>query len=755
MTARALGGIARSSVSDRKVFNFAGCDLAAPVPAIFSGGGNRQRRRIHGAVGPTRYNYVKFARTYSNAAWAKDGTGTASVPSIVSETISDPEGGTTATRVAFALNSGTTLSDTSMLTQYEPSGTTAGATYTQGLWANIPVGKSILVRNVGSSAYTELTGTGQWKRYKNKEISGIGVHLIEIGLRGGLPGAIGSDSATVDLWWSTLEDGPDLTPVVPNDGGTVASTTDWPRTNLYPDSDDLTKAADGGFTGTGTVVKTATSLTRSGDTSGFYRRYEVFSAVLGREFTYSWHIPAGSTTPQFFAIWDGAHYVSATLDPVARTINDNSTLAFSHKFTDLPDGGLLVEFTFTATSNQAGDLSWGIPVGVAGTVRAEGFQFEAWHCATSRIRTRGAAVTVNTPPFGEIVTVPEGQPRIEYGPDGLGRGVKVFGSADNNIAYSGVNPGQYYYYVTEDCAASLQTMWDPLVGHFIRVTKTAGGAGPTYRAGVRQDVTGMLGPASSVGVKVRFNGAGAKGYAPYMDINDAGGGVHTNAVDYSAPPLGVWIDSSRSVNASVMVGTGSFYIWNEGPVGTSIDFAMPQCNAGNHLHEYIPTEGSAVTAPYEAIQFTDMDGFGLNQDAWTVVVEATEPTPAQPLFGTLFRAEGSGGSYVHIYQSSDGSLAFEAFNGSEYVFVPGTQGTPGTMRKYAIGIDRVAGIMRVAATGSAAASTQSANLIGFPDIATVRVGSGDAQRHINGIVAEVAVVKRLLLAEEFTNEVAL
>jgi hypothetical protein len=659
----------------QRIFNLRRLDAAMDARLTFTGGGNRQRRRIYGAVGPERANYARRARTYSDVSWAKEGTGTGSAPVIVSESVADPDGGTTATRVTFDLGGGTTLSDASRLTQYEPTGTTVGAAYTQGLWAKIPLGESILVRNVGASDYSDLAGTGGWKRYSRTEISAAGQRVFEIGLRGGLPGAIGSDAVTVDLWWATLEDGTELTPVVPNDTTGTVTTTDWPRTNKASVSEGTTANLDAQLY----FTNAATSIV------GFDNSLNVpaGSALAGTGYAYkSCSFPDGTLVgvSLFVEMDDGGAPVPSTSGGPSydfMLVADGFGIAAADCVVEHVAGRLYrVSGSKVASIAGGGNAFYGVVKYAAQSER--GCRVTGWHVRDmaagfdAYIKTGSGGRTVVTPPFGQLVTVPAGQPRIDYDTNGIGRGFKAFGAAANNIAYSGVNPGQYYYYATEDCAASLQTMWDPLVGYFIRVTKTAGGAGPTYRAGVRQDVTGMLGPASSVGVKVRFNGAGAKGYAPYMDINDAGGGVHANAVDYSAPPLGEWIDSSRSVNASVMVGTGSFYIWNEGPVGTSIDFAMPQCNAGNHLHEYIPTDGSAEASDAESLETFDLAALDLHNGRGTILVDFIMPeVTSGNSHGVMSCANANGFEWMGVYTSTTDVAVSCYSGGTRYEFARG------------------------------------------------------------------------------------
>lgn len=736
----------------QRIFNLRRLDAAMDARLTFTGGGNRQRRRIRDAVGPERANYARRARTYSDVSWAKEGTGTGSAPVIVSESVADPDGGTTATRVTFDLGGGTTLSDVSRLTQYEPTGTTVGAAYTQGLWAKIPLGESILMRNVGASAYSDLAGTGGWKRYSRTEISAAGQCVVEIGLRGGLPGAIGSDAVTVDLWWATLEDGTELTPVVPNDTAGTVTTTDWPRRNhaLVSEGTIAHLHALGYFT-------TAPISIRGFDNS---IAIPAGSALAGPGFAYkACAFPDGTLVgvSLFVEMDDGGAPVPSTSGGPAydfMLVADGFGIAAADCIVEHVRGRLYrVSGSKVASLAGGGNAFYGVVKYPAQSER--GCRVTGWHVRDmlsgfdAYIKTTGDGATVNTPPFGEIVTVSAGQPRIEYGVDGFARGVKVASEATNNV---GQSENFLAWTPYPGGVGTYKELWDPVWGKFIRITKT-GDTGEA-RCGLLIDITALSGDGCSAGIKMRRVTAGASGQAPYVDAYGGSGLSTANRFFSDAnTPLGEWVDYAVSTGpGNALTGAAKFYVWVESAIGSIVDFCFPQCNGGQKLLEYVPTYGDETVAPAEALKFHNMDTFGLNQDAWTIIIEATEPGPdPTPGYPMILRMTGPGGVVATINKQPDGQIEFQIYDGATNVAQKLPAGTIGTTRRYLLGFDRASQTMRYAATGASPASATGASLATVGPYTVVQIGSADGFWWCNNITSQIETYPYLMSAEEMTR----
>lgn len=644
-----IGAQARH-LDDGREQDFGRCDVVLPHPWQYAGGGGT-RRRIIGAVGPERANYVRKSKTFSDAAWLKTNGGFGLAPVIVSEAVTDPDGGSTATRVTFDLQGANGLGDHSVLAQYEADLVETGRMYCAGHWVKIPVGQTLVARNVAGNAYVDLVGTGEWQRLPRAEVAGSTGYAMEIGLRGSVGSATTATPVTVDLWHQTLEEGGTLTPVIPNSTIANVTTTDWPRENRASVSEGTTANLD--------ALAHFTDATRSID--GFD------NAIA---------IPAGSELPGTAYAYKQCAYPDGTLVTVSLFVQmddggapvPSSAGGAGYDFMLVADGfgasagdsivqhvqGPLYRVTTSRVSDLAGggNAFYGLVKYAAQSERRG--RVTGWHVRASNgvidayIKSGSGGRTVNTPPFGEVVTVPSG-PRIDYDANGIGRGVLVSGAAINNVQASG-DLASWTHYTNGAGAGAWQEMWDPVHGPFLRVTKTAGAVGD--RVGVLSPVSAAGGSGLCAGIKVRWNGLGATGYAPYAEVHNGTEWITANTY-YLSPVLGEWIDAAEGTSGGTMGNSGTFYAWNQGAVGTSMDIVFPRCNTGLSLHEYVESPADASgTKDADEITTTDMAALGLDGAAGTVVIRFTPPATSDTR--TLLDGSEAGNQ---LYLTSAGLLA--------------------------------------------------------------------------------------------------
>jgi len=783
MTARALGGIVRSNVSDRKVFNFAGCDLAVPAPAIFSGGGNRVRRRIHGAVGPERTNQQPYSEKLDEAAhWMGN-------PAVAVAAESDRE------------------SPFWTLTKTDPAGSeafyTPGITPESFVWTlevSILATASSSVCDVGiyqvstgfgaddNTSFAVVGGPGSATRNTGALITVSGLSLTvptivkltrTLTTLAHVMGPIlypgGHASATVGhatkFTRVHLGEGIELGPYIKTLGAPV-TTTDWPRRTLNGNG-TTPQYGDGGWWATdgtadllpsnvlGPTGHPMSKLARraTGVTDGCYAYQGNLTFIAGEKYARRIVAQAGDNVGDLvfveLATSPGVYIANGTINVrtgEVPTVN-NGTIVLMGRI----GRQFIFELRGTAPASVAtGYCSWIIPfAGALGTGHYFGCdQTEHGEVCTAHMHSGlgqyGSAVT---PPFGQLVDVDAGKPRIEYGADGFGRGIKIATEATNNVGNS-TNFLAWTPY--SGGVGTYKELWDPVWGKFIRITKT-GDTGEA-RCGLLIGITALSGDGCSAGIKMRRITAGASGYAPYVDAYGGSGLSTANRYFSDAnTPLGEWVDYAVSSGpGNALTGAATFYVWVESAIGSTVDFCFPQCNGGQKLSEYVPTYGDETVASAEALKFLNMDTLGLNQDAWTIIVEATEPasdpTPGYPM---ILRMTGPGGVVATINKQPDGLVEFQIYDGAVNIALKVAAGTPGTTRRYLLGFDRASQTMRCGATGTTIGDATGASLATVGPYTDVQIASADGFWWCNNITAKVEVVKRLLLKEECQQEIAL
>lgn len=167
-------------------------------------------------------NQLLYSEQFDNAGWGKTGYGVASAPVVTANYGIAPDGQTTADRVVFALNGGTTIDDLSMLNQQQT--TIAGNTYTQSIWLKTVDGSTKQLQlSLDNTAPKVITVTGTWQRFSN---TGVAPDTIR-GFRLCLRGTIGtSDSAGLLVWGAQQGVGSYPTSYIPTTSAQVTRAAD-------------------------------------------------------------------------------------------------------------------------------------------------------------------------------------------------------------------------------------------------------------------------------------------------------------------------------------------------------------------------------------------------------------------------------------------------------------------------------------------------------------------------------------------------
>jgi len=175
-----------------------------------SGRGNHQvavsdaKRGVYGWMPKTgRRNLLTYTEDFSNAAWVKLNTGTASVPVVTTNAATDPNGELTADLIQLRLNSAT---DSSLSWIYQNMAVPSGATRTTSFYVKAAsvgdVGKTI---RLTGTIITTVTLTANWQRFSNSSLLVTGA-TISFGIR--LRGNEGtSDSVDLHIWGGQVDDG--------------------------------------------------------------------------------------------------------------------------------------------------------------------------------------------------------------------------------------------------------------------------------------------------------------------------------------------------------------------------------------------------------------------------------------------------------------------------------------------------------------------------------------------------------------------
>lgn len=642
MLSRAFPGVARSAHSMHE-FNLARCDNLAPWPWNAVGGGNRQRRRVLEAVGPERTNSVLHSDEPSNAAWLTSNA------SIVGNTIT------------FAAAS----HPTAYQAHTETSLDVISARVKMGTlrYVALYIGFANGVRQY-FDLQDKLVLSSQNIGAAKKIAAGLepdGDHvIIWLSATGHNSGAfiegVGGDGngacpgGTVDVDWLDAQAGAALMPHIVT-GASPVTTTDWPRTNKASVSEGTTANLDAALHVTDAArsidgFDNAIAIPAGNALPGTGYAYKACSFPDGTLVTVSLFVEmddggapvassSGGTSKDFMMVADGVGMPEA--DCVVQHVHGRLYRVTTSRVSSIAGGGnaFYGVVKYAAQSNR--------PCRVTG-----------WHVRASQgvidayIKSGSGGTSVVTPPFGEPVTVAADQPRIEYGPDGIGRGMRLLGAAQNTNLHG----------------ENLQTDWAPPL-----LSQTAPLPVPSVQGG-----TASL---------IYFSGA-SDGYF-YKTYGGLTNGVtYTWAADVQLGTASDFVVALNNASAwDTIVGSKRFTtadgLNTQYPVRVVVTFvadanAAANVHLGNHANtglpqpsagtvlvsnvsfvvgtraEYIPTAGTAVTAPAECLETFNLQALDLHHGRGTILVEFVMPdVTSATARGMMSCATSSGTVYMGFY----------------------------------------------------------------------------------------------------------
>ena len=166
-------------------------------------------------------NLLQQTEAFDQSPWAVNNGGVGINPVVTADAATAPDGSTTADKVDFDLNGGTTSSDFSVLSQQFEIPSTGN--YTASIWIKAAtagdVGKEIAVRHVQRSPWGIFALTADWQRVDRTEPASVTTtRIIEIALRGTVTT---DDTVSVLVWGAQMEAGSTATAYQPNLGAVV------------------------------------------------------------------------------------------------------------------------------------------------------------------------------------------------------------------------------------------------------------------------------------------------------------------------------------------------------------------------------------------------------------------------------------------------------------------------------------------------------------------------------------------------------
>lgn len=179
------------------------------------------------------------------------------------------------------------------------------------------------------------------------------------------------------------------------------------------------------------------------------------------------------------------------------------------------------------------------------------------------------------------------------------RGLLLEPAGVNFLPYAST-PNVWTAFTEGTSAGTVTVVADPILGSVVRLTKTAGAAGDRF--GVTVVVAaGLSGNNFTASAWAKYTVPGTLGTPIYMDVARVGGGL----VSANAGLAGA-IDTWKLYEASAvgpLLGSGQFFCLLSGPVGSSVDFVMPQLELASSRSSFMAnaTAGTGARAADVAI----------------------------------------------------------------------------------------------------------------------------------------------------------
>lgn len=215
----------------------------------------------------SRVNLLLQTEAFTNVAWNKVNTGTASLPTVTDNFGLAPDGSTTAGRIQMALNGGVTTSDYCTVSQSQP--VQNSGRYSTGFWlkTNDGTNKNVMYRDDISAPSNQLilavTGTWQFFSILNVASTNTSAQACKLWLRGAQGTA---DSVDLLIWHPQYESGPTLSSYQRVGIATDYNTTGFPLYLRFDGVDDslVTNSIDFSATTGLTVLAAVKANTTSG-----------------------------------------------------------------------------------------------------------------------------------------------------------------------------------------------------------------------------------------------------------------------------------------------------------------------------------------------------------------------------------------------------------------------------------------------------------------------------------------------------------
>ena len=195
---------------------------------------------------------------------------------------------------------------------------------------------------------------------------------------------------------------------------------------------------------------------------------------------------------------------------------------------------------------------------------------------------------------GAPKTAAVNESRLNYDPFNLLMHNLLIEAAGVNYLPYASTPAVWGQFTEGTSAGTVTTVVDPQFGTVVRLTKTAGAAGDRF--GISVAMAGLSGNNFAITVLAKSNVAGTTSTPAYMDAARVSGGLVSANFPLTAA-VGVW-RKYEATAAGPLAGNGQFYSLIGGPIGSSIDFVMPQLELAAVASSFIPnsTAGTGVRA---------------------------------------------------------------------------------------------------------------------------------------------------------------
>jgi hypothetical protein len=636
------------------------------------------RRRMAGAVGPSRTNTLPASQQFDDASWTKNRA------SITANAIAAPDGTVTADKLVEDTATGShavvytrTMNPGEIATTsvHIKAGerTRVMVQCTDNISGDVRVevdlttGVATAVATTGNwvsatSAAGAVPLANGWYRVWVTAQKAAGANTTVAFSTAVENGGAGSSSYTGDgasglyVWGGMFEFGNKLTPYIPTSGAAV-TTTDWPRTNKCTNRNAnpvaLTSTAVSDPALQLSLVDDSAALARSplalAATAGVV--YKATNTHASQQF-----VQIGGTTGNL-AQHTGSVWVRGGTGKVRNGYASGTPFAASTDY---------VRRTNTFTPGATTDQLW-IAVDPGQTIYFILNQLEEGSAATAVIVNDqgGAAKSVITPPFGDLEVLNANEPRIDYSSDGSPRGLRVEPTATQ--LYRNTNDSTAWGYGPGIPAANRQTgFWTPDGYPATLLTCTAGSSsygtpvgGVALTAGQMYYRALEVKPLSA-NKKVIFEFAGGTG--PTFDLS-------TQTITGSAGAT-CWIDTLEDgwyrcnwlMSGTAGWSSSAFYYDNYGLAGAASQFivgkplllTVPASNKSSFIHN--PT-GASVTRAAEQTIINALTNVAWNANGWSGVFEWEQDALPVGDTSVIFHfGNGDNSNFVQIYGSSAGNL---------------------------------------------------------------------------------------------------